>query len=38
MLFTKPTTLLFDWDSITDCGRNRDTGGADLGSGYVAQV
>jgi lysophospholipase L1-like esterase len=38
MLFIKPTTLLFIGDSITDCGRDRETAGADLGGGYVAQV
>jgi lysophospholipase L1-like esterase len=38
MLFTKPTTLLFVGDSITDCCRDRESGGADLGAGYVAQV
>ena len=38
MLFTKPTTLLFVGDSITDCGRDRESGGTDLGAGYVAQV
>ena len=38
MLFTKPTTLLFIGDSITDCGRNRESDGIDLGAGYVAQV
>ena len=38
MLFTKPTTLLFIGDSITDCGRDRATNGVDLGAGYVAQV
>lgn len=38
MLFTKPTTLLFVGDSITDCGRNRESGGIDLGAGYVLQV
>jgi lysophospholipase L1-like esterase len=38
MLFNKPTTLLFVGDSITDCGRNKETGGTDLGAGYVAQV
>jgi lysophospholipase L1-like esterase len=38
MLFTQPTTLLFVGDSITDCGRDRESGGSDLGTGYVAQV
>lgn len=38
MLFTQPTTLLFVGDSITDCGRDRESGGTDLGAGYVAQV
>ncbi len=38
MLFTKPTTLLFVGDSITDCDRDRESGGTDLGAGYVAQV
>jgi lysophospholipase L1-like esterase len=38
MLFTKPTTLLFVGDSITDCERDRESGGTDLGAGYVAQV
>ena len=38
MLFIKPTTLLFVGDSITDCGRDRESGGTDLGAGYVAQV
>jgi lysophospholipase L1-like esterase len=38
MLFKKPTTLLFVGDSITDCGRDRESGGIDLGAGYVAQV
>ena len=38
MIFSKPTTLLFVGDSITDCGRDRDSGGSDLGAGYVAQV
>jgi len=38
MLFTQPTTLLFVGDSITDCGRDRESGGTDVGAGYVAQV
>ena len=38
MLFTESTTLLFVGDSITDCGRDRESGGTDLGAGYVAQV
>ena len=38
MLFNRPTTLLFVGDSITDCGRDRESGGTDLGTGYVAQV
>jgi lysophospholipase L1-like esterase len=38
MLFTQPTTLLFVGDSITDCGRDRESSGTDLGAGYVAQV
>ena len=38
MLFNRPTTLLFVGDSITDCGRDRESGGTDLGAGYVAQV
>jgi lysophospholipase L1-like esterase len=38
MLFTKSTTLLFVGDSITDCDRDRESGGTDLGAGYVAQV
>ena len=38
MLFTKATTLLFVGDSITDCDRDRESGGTDLGAGYVAQV
>lgn len=38
MLFTTPTTLLFVGDSITDCDRDRESGGTDLGAGYVAQV
>lgn len=38
MLFTKPTKLLFVGDSITDCGRDYQANGLDLGTGYVAQV
>ncbi len=30
------TTVLFTGDSITDCGRDRATGGLDLGGGYAA--
>lgn len=38
-----PTRLLFQGDSITDCGRRRETDAADpdrpeLGSGYVARI
>lgn len=36
MLIQSQDTLLFTGDSITDCGRSRDTAGANpLGNGYV---
>lgn len=36
MILEENTTVLFTGDSITDCGRNRETGGVDLGEGYAA--
>ncbi|WP_269524037.1 SGNH/GDSL hydrolase family protein [Coraliomargarita parva] len=38
MLFENGSTHLFIGDSITDCGRNRDTNGVDLGFGYTSQI
>ena len=38
MRIKSASTLLFVGDSITDCGRQRDSSARDLGGGYVAQV